>query len=717
MSWRSVGPAGSFGSDEHMSFGGQGARRDDPTHNNALKLADMMNQSRGREIHIGPGNWAFCPPTPAAPGVGGSACIVPPSNTVLRGIPRRTVLQRYVYGMKDPTTNWEVYPGTATYPNWTANFVYGPSRSIIVNGRYYVTIAGGTSGATIPPALGTVFSGAVADNTVLWLYGDHIWRGPLIDVQHKTGVRLYGLTLDGIAGREDAAYPIATVVPPLMSGGYNDVTTGSGWDSTSQLLTGTGLVDDLEVDSCIIKRSRGENIYIGGGVTGRVHIHNCLISDGNADGISSTARVIFHHNDIFHVSQAVESFGSTFPEDYHHNWIDDCREGIILGNSAGGIVSPAPQAISHNRIKVYNTGIWWIGFNNQLASSCIIDHNTVIDAATGVLVQGFPLGDVHNVDVLYNHIECDTRNCATGMGMIGVNMIDISWVGNKMYRTPNAKTNGFTFALAVNHTTDGPDDARIHWYENTFIGRISPAGTYNWNGFHGRWLNNTYDPDHLFDISPVSAAGTDLVYPHNEHVYPYFGSGGSGLGIAATITNSVKFEEGQVVQVHENETTDLTPVLFPATGAEHVFPAPRITHPNLDFRVRLFAGKWVLDRYVLVAGTNAGKFPTANDVVPAFTSINAIATATGGVEFYGLLSSKVTPGAATNLDFVSRVPEDADFTIVHDGTVTFRHNTGATTPKFSMTGAVNYAPGAPGEVVFRKSAGSAFAAEIRRVLY
>src|SRR5882672_950524 len=102
-SWRSVGPAGSFGSDEAISFISGGARRDDITFNNGFILADMMDQSRGREIHFGPGNWAFCPLTPAAYSVGGSPCIMPPNGTTLRGIPWRTTLQRYVYGMKDPT--------------------------------------------------------------------------------------------------------------------------------------------------------------------------------------------------------------------------------------------------------------------------------------------------------------------------------------------------------------------------------------------------------------------------------------------------------------------------------------------------------------------------------------------------------------------------------------------------------------------------------------
>lgn len=693
MGWVAVGVAGSFGSDKAMQFGGRGARRNDPTHNNAFKLADMMDQARGREIEIGPGNWAFAPMSPAAYSVGGQPCIAPPSGTVLRGVPWRTVLQRYVYGIKDPTTNWEIWSPAATFPGgWTANHLYTAPQSIIVNGHRYVTLTGGTSGATIPPTLGTIVN-TVVDNTVTWILSDRIWRGPLIDVSSKSNVLLYGLVLDGIAGREDAAYPIATTIPTLMGGGYNDVTTGSGWDSTSQIVAGAGLVEEFEINTCWVKRARGENIYMGGATPGHVRILNCVISDGNADGISSTSTMTAVGNRIYHVSQAVESFGSTLTEYYGNNWVDDCYNGIIVGNSAG-IVSTATQRVHENRVKAYSIGIWFIGpVPGRSAIDGRITQNTTIDCATGIFLEGFG-SNIEQVQVLFNKIVCDTRGPIGGMSIgSALDMIDVTVQGNACFRTANAVTNGFTFSDGINSSVQGAGSKRVRYLDNTIIGKINTGGAVASADFSGLWRGNNYDQvDIAGDFETVSSAGTQDIHPHNEHTYPECDTNNT-IGLLGTIANATKFEDRQVVQIHCR--TGTKPVLVPQTGATHKMPAPRITHPNVDFRVRLDGGIWVLEKYDLIAGTNAGKPPVANDVAPSFFNMSA----GGNLETFGLTELTVAPSGAVNWDGVSNPPIGIIRVRHNGGNNTFRHNTGAGIKLF-LHGAANYTPAAAGVIDF-----------------
>lgn len=719
-SWRSVGPAGSFGSDEAISFISGGARRDDITFNNAFILADMMDQARGREIHFGPGVWAFCPMVAAAYSVGGQACIYPPSNTVLRGIPFQTVLQRYVYGMKDPVTNWEIWAPTATFPGgWAAAHLYTPSQSIIVNGHKYTTLAGGTSGAVIPAALGTIFSGSVVDNTVSWLLSDKIWRGPLIDLQgvdhtaQPSNILLHGLVLDGVAGREDATYPITTTIPFLMQGGYNDVTTGSGWDTSSQTVTCGGLANEIEMNQCWVKRARGENIYLGGGTPGNIRIFNCVISDGNADGISSTSNMFAWGNRIFHVTQAVESFGSTFTENYSNNWVDDCFHGIIVGNSAA-ITSSQTQIVQNNRVKAYHVGIWFIApVAGRSADNARIINNTVIDCVdVGIDLEGFG-ADIDNVFVGFNQILCDTRACSTGMtiGSSG-NMTDVTIQGNIMKRTLNAVANGFSFSDGISNSLAGAGSTRVRWLDNTIIGKVNTGGAVASTDYSGLWRGNNYEQyDVTSDIETVSTAGTQDIHPHHEHNYPEAAVINT-IGILGTIGNATKFEDRQVVQLHCR--AGAKSIIVPQSGTTHKMPAPRITHPSVDFRVRLDAGIWVLEKYDLVAGSNAGKVPTANDVVPSFTTINAQAPA---IEFYGMTKTTLSSAGATNFDRVSNPWFDQILTVQHGANETFKHNSGAGTIKLTMAGAVDYVPGAAGEVLFKVPSSGTTAIEIGRMLY
>jgi len=408
----------------------------------------------------------------------------------------------------------------ATFPGgWAAAHAYTPSQSIIVNGHKYTTLAGGTSGAVIPAALGTIFPGSVADNTVSWFLTDKIWRGPLIDVSIRSNVTLYGLILDGIAGREDATYPITTTIPFLMQGGYNDVTTGSGWDSTSQIVAGAGLVEEFEMNTCWVKRARGENIYMGGATPGHVRILNCVISDGNADGISSTSTMTAVNNRIFHVTQAVESFGSTLTEYYGNNWVNDCFHGIIVGNSAG-IVSPATQRVHENRVQAYSVGIWFIGpVPGRPAIDARITHNTCVDCRdVGIDLEGFGT-DIRNVQILFNKIVCDTHPCAAGLGIgSALNMIDVTIQGNVLSRTDNAVSNGYTFSDGISNSLQGAGSTRVRYIDNTIIGKINTGGAVASTDYSGLWRGNNYDQyDVTSDIETVDVTGTQDIHPHHEH--------------------------------------------------------------------------------------------------------------------------------------------------------------------------------------------------------
>jgi hypothetical protein len=610
--------------------------------------------------------------------------------------------------MKDPTTGYEHWAPAA--PALLRNTFYGTNSLAYLNGHTYRASTGGTTGGSVPGGLTGDFPGTVTDGTVQWSTACRVWRGRGLDVNGKTDITLYGLTLDMSGPREDSTYPITTTIPGLMQGSYADVTTGSGWDSSHQALYGNANVGNMEVTRCWMKSCRGENAYLGGGATGQIRFMDCDFTDGNADGLSSTAELRVYNCRFSHISQASECFAGTFSQDFIGNYVRDCFNGIIVGASAA-VTNPGRTSVVNNNVTAYSSGIHAIATGAVTFENIDICHNTLIDCRSwSIFVQGFATGAIANGIVADNKMIVDQQAATVGIEISSDGtMTDVLVHHNQQVRTPSAISGARDFGDGL-RTGNIPAGSSVRYIDNTFRGRINTGGSVSATVYTGLFRGNIYGADASGDLEPINAAGT--IHPHNERLYILSNLGANTTATAATIGNVTSMEDGQLVRLINFDETKR--VLIPISGTTHAFPSARLTSDKVNFVVRLKDGLWFLEKYELTTGANKGLLPTANDVTPSYASINSFSPQ---IQMWGLLKTKLSNAGATNLNEIVNYWADQVFTVEHGANETFKHNAGAGVKKLSMAGAVDYVPGAPGEVQFIVPTNGTFAYEMSRRLY
>lgn len=681
-----------------------GMRPNDAAFNNKTAHTACMAAAAGNYVACnGPGTFYFAPIAAVVNGVGGDSCIVPPHNTTLRGVPGKTKFKCMTRGLLDPTTNWETYAPVLT--PMLRNTSYGLNEIRFVNGHSYrARVHLGVTAGSVPPGLTGFFPGTVADGTQAWEVADLIWRGYGINVDGKHNVVLEDLEVDMSGPREDGLYPMSGTIPPLMTGRYTDVNAGTGWDSSHKAVFGNGVVEYFRATRCWFHSCRGENVYIGGDTT-PIFIDDCDISDGNADGISSTATLTVTNTRIWHVSQAVESFGHSLPEVYDHVRVWDCHEGIILGASAAGIDHPARQYVHHCDINAYHVGIWGIGFG-QYFENFEFTHNVITDAQSSIFLEGFGTG-IRNGLVADNTIVCDQRGIISGM-VIAADLAcaDIEFRNNVEVRTPFAVTNGHAFAESVQSSITSTSSSRIRFINNRLKGGINSGGSANYSGYMGLWRDNVYDFTSAQDVQQIAPGGT-VFYPHNEFAYPSSTSG-SAVGNVTSIPTTLT-EAGQIVRVALNGNA---PILFPASSAGHKFPAVRLAQQNVDFRIKFDGVLWTQERYI---STLTGIEPEADVIAPFFQLVNSDAPA---INMWGVHITHLTPSVGTDFNGFTQVVDENIAQVYFNNHTQFRHNTGALAIKLILIGGVDFLPGASGETAFFVDAGNGIAIELvgRRIV-
>lgn len=763
MSWRAVGPAGSFGSDEAISFISRGTRRSDPTWNNIPILADMMDQARGRRIDIGPGDWYVWEPTAPLNGqLLWTACLVPPSGTHLKGLRDQTALRFRAAGTGgDPNVPSQIAIRTTatTAMARSTHYNFGDQRLFGLYG--YVCTVAGTTAASAPASLGTIFSGSVVDGTAQWVLSATRYRGLGIVLGNGvTNCTFEGLTIDGGCPWQDGQ-PIPTGIPAYtqthdfkvpaqtiaMLQDYNAVTNAFGFDAFHKGIWIGGVlggsfgqnVDNIVFRDCVVQNWRGETPFGDGGnpdlKSSTLRLERTTFTE--CPGPSTSVGLRVRRCRFIHVLDVLDRAHAQFDVVWTDNYAEDCGSGVESEQGLLDASIPGSAIFARNIYRnIYRGAFFW-----NTSGSAVAGFDTTI---------GLRIEDEDIYDCAWNVSSPDIAAIRITDGGTGTGARGVSIRRNKIHVGPitaPARTGGTASSLYAGVYLSGKfvdldvcDNMEIYDKSATAAGneiirslvQILASGSSN-----GRFLNNKWrskngrdtagsfyfglsrdnnDAITVIDVGFAETLGAGATASPQREFWGITNGLNNTITTIAGIGNADRWEVGQIIElVGAGSNTQI--IAIPATSAAHAFPGMRLLRNTTKLFIQCVtdpgtgAHRWVENAYYDVS---TKRTPTANVATPTFQTLESLAPL---IEAWGCESLSLAPVAATNFGDASHFPDDVPVTIYVTANATIQHNRGGATVPCILAGAANFTSATGGFVVLKKPAGRNFAYELSRVSY
>ncbi len=511
-------------------FGALGDEAHDDTP--AIQAAiDAAVAAGGGEIFIAKGTYLISPQTQVQAGQDGASCLnITGSNIRIFGTgPGNTVLKAQTYGNKSPVTDWEIWAPVST--PMLRSQAYSTNNRAYINGHTYRATNSGTTSASTASEPSGIFTGTVTDGTVQWEVADLPWRGHGVFIGNNCkNVTIEMLTLDGQLPRDDSTYPLNSInaSPPVMHGSYDDVTYALNVDASHKGICVNGSnVDELRLLRLELKNWHGEPLYGSAHPIYNVYVDDCDVGFSYGSGLSITCDLYVRNSRFLHIGNGIETFNHEHEMIVRDCQFSDCYQGILQGAQGASPVASPGSFLCHGNIfrDCYARGVFVIGFvrNVEICGNDFYDcgQNSMSDVES-IRISSFYDGSPNNVFVHHNRIYVDKVECYRGLYLTGA-LKNVRVEDNEVgIYTDNAvsTTKRLTFSLgfALNSDVSG-SPSKVFFRRNRFrdLGGISPSGMDEYNEYHGKWEDNTYQTGLNYDGQFIANGGT--IYPHNERVY------------------------------------------------------------------------------------------------------------------------------------------------------------------------------------------------------
>lgn len=717
----------------------------------------MMDSAKGRAIDIGPGDWHIWDVAPVNGRLFYTAPVTPPAGTILRGQPGRTVIKFRAAGTGgNPNVVSELAIATNATIVMLRNTHYNIGDVRLVGTYGYICTVAGTTAATAPGKLGTIFSGSVVDGTATWALNATRYRGlGLVLGEGVTDCHFYGLIFDGQCPWQDGqSIPLGTPaytgthnfkIPSETIGmvdDFNAVVNAFGFDPYHKPLWVGGIlngvfghnVDRIVFERCIFANWRGETVFGDGANAASPHttltLQNCTLTE--CPGISSSVGLTIVDTEFNHVLNVMDRAQATADLRFMRNRANDCGTGIAAEQGLVDAAIPGSIYFANNIFRnVYHCGFFWNASpaaiaGNDTTIGLRIEHNDFFDNAWDVSTPDRAVIRVtdsttgtgaRGVSVLYNKIHVGplaapprtggtTGQIYSAMSIFGP-FHDLEIAGNQIIYDKSATAAGNKIAFPINlGLADISTNVRVH--HNTFrsaLGRDTAGSAY-----FGRWDNNTDDAVFEAQFGENLAAAATM-RPRRE-VWGVASGTNNVLHTITDIGNPERWMEGQIIELVPQNST-LQPIVIPDSSATHQLPAVRIISPGAKLFIRVDkrpsdgALIWMQERYIDVS---TGREPAADAIAPTFRTVNSEAP---DIQMWGVTVTHLTPSGATDFDNIVNAPDDSLVKVYINNNTTLKHNSGGGTIKLFLPGGVDYTPAGDAEVRFEVDDTGAFAVFIR----
>jgi hypothetical protein len=733
---------------------------DSAFNNRAAFTACMVFAAYTYEIVLDGAVYSLWDPGPVLDGqLGFTAALQPPSGTVVRGVPERTVFQfRAAVTGGDPDVVAQVALRSVDATPMLRTTAYTVGQLRYVNGMLYQvnSITTGITSGSVPAGLnGSVFSGTVTDGGVFWQFAGTRYRGyGLVFGEGVVDCRFYGVTLDGMCVWQDGQ-TIPTGIPAYgkthefkspdqtigVGSDYNGATFAFGFDLYHKPISIGGTlggvfghnVDHIVFERCTIKRWRGECV-IGDGYSltsphTTLKFERCHFEE--TPGLSTPVGLEVRGCTFRHVLNLLDRAHGVADFRWEGNLAEDCGTGL---NAELGLLNgdtPGAVVIARNVFRnIYHSGIFWSSSPSAnpafaTVNGMRVEYNDFFDCAWDVgttdraairLADATTIGSF-NVSIIGNkiHVGSLTAPARTG-GLTATNLyagvalfgkytgLDIRHNETIYDLAATAAGNAISFALSLVLTADS---SRVNHRGNKWKSRLGPSTAGNLH--FGSWGDNDYTAT-VFDQDAAEIT-TTTINPRRE-AWGATNALDNTLSAISAIANPARWTEGQRITL--GGAGNVTQVLAIArSSATHQLPGIRLLRSTTHLVIEVFrrpVDGVLVWREVSYIDPATGKEPTANVVAPSFQTIESEAPL---LQVWDCAAVTLAPVGATTFNDARNFPPGVAVHVTCTANATIGHNAGGATIKLFLTGAVNFV--GPGEIFLMLNAAGTQVREVGRM--